>query len=122
MKITGVSGRVLRASRTQVGPSTPGGEYLRRHWHPDAVYRRRDPTGQIYGVKDRHTVFRVTLDKTGNLKRLVMLKHSGLEFMDNEARAAFKRAAPFVNPPKGLVNSDGLIERCLNFDFFWFSA
>lgn len=90
---------------------------VRRHWHPNRVYRRRDPTGKVYGVKDRHTVLAVTLDDAGRLKKLVTKKHSGLDFMDDEARSAFKRASPFPNPPKGLVNDRGEV----NFEFgFYF--
>jgi len=89
---------------------------VRRKWHPNAVYRRRDPSGKLYGVKDRHTVLRVTLDARGRLKKLVTRKHSGLDFMDAEARSAFKRAQPFPNPPTGLVR-DGKVR----FDFgFYF--
>lgn len=91
-------------------------EAVRRHWNPNAVYRRRDPTGRLYGVKDRHTVLRVTLDPAGRLKRLIMRRHSGLDFMDAEAMRAMRRAQPFLNPPRGLVR-DGKI----TFDFgFYF--
>lgn len=76
---------------------------VRRHWHPNQIYRRRDPTGKVYGVKDRHTVLKVTLTPAGRIKRLTTRKHSGLDFMDEEARRAMRRAQPFVNPPKGLV-------------------
>lgn len=89
---------------------------VRRKWNPNSVYRRRDPTGKLYGVKDRHTVLRVTLDARGQLKKLVTRKHSGLDFMDAEARSAFKRAQPFPNPPEGLLR-DGSVR----FDFgFYF--
>jgi len=91
-------------------------EAVRRHWNPNAVYRRRDPTGRLYGVKDRHTILRVTLDPAGRLKQLIMRRHSGLDFMDAEAMRAMRRAQPFPNPPQGLVR-DGKI----TFDFgFYF--
>jgi len=90
---------------------------IRRHWHPRKVYTMRDPTGKLYGVKDRHTVFHVTLDPRGRLKRLVTVKHSGLDFMDHEARAAFERAQPFTNPPEGLLNPEEEIE--FQFGFFF---
>ena len=81
-------------------------EMVRRHWHPDRVYRSRDPSGRIYGVKDRYTVLRVTLSKKGYLKRMVTTERSGLDFLDSEARQAFRRAHPFPNPPLGLVSQD----------------
>lgn len=84
-------------------------EAVRRHWHPDRVYRQRDPTGRVYGVKDRHTVLRVTLDKSGHLKGLMTTKDSGLEFLDAEALGAFRRAQPFPNPPAGLIDEVGSV-------------
>jgi len=77
---------------------------VERHWQPAQVYRRRDPTGRVYGVKDRYTLLRVTLDDEGRLVRLLTMRDSGLDFMDEEARAAFQRAQPFPNPPAGLLN------------------
>ncbi|MCA9514407.1 MAG: TonB C-terminal domain-containing protein [Myxococcales bacterium] len=82
---------------------------VERQWHPAEVYRRRDPTGRAYGVKDRYTLLRVTLDPQGNLVRLLTTRDSGLDFMDEEARGAFSRAAPFPNPPDGLVSDSGNI-------------
>ncbi|MGM0575804.1 MAG: TonB family protein [Myxococcota bacterium] len=90
---------------------------VRRHWHPDRIYRHRDPTGRTYGVKDRYTVLHVTLDDTGRLKKLITKRQSGLDFMDDEAREAFQRAHPFPNPPSGLVNDRGEIE--FQFGFFF---
>lgn len=90
---------------------------VRRHWHPDRVYRMRDPTGRVFGVKDRYTVLKVTLDDAGRLKRTVTMRQSGLDFMDSEAHAAFKRARHFPNPPRGLVDPQGEV----NFQFgFYF--
>ena len=89
---------------------------VRRYWKPNVVYRRRDPTGKLYGVKDRHTILSVTLDSRGRLQKLVTRRHSGLDFMDAEARNAFKRAQPFPNPPQDLVR-----EGKVRFDFgFYF--
>ena len=84
-------------------------EAVRRHWHPDRVYRQRDPTGRVFGVKDRYTVLRVTIDKAGHLRDLLTTKDSGLDFLDAEALGAFRRAQPFPNPPDGLVNDVGKI-------------
>src|SRR5262249_40016450 len=36
-------------------------------WHPEVVYVRHDPSGNVYGVKDRVTVLRIHLDPTGKL-------------------------------------------------------
>ena len=70
-------------------------EAVRRHWHPDRVYRQRDPAGRVFGVKDRYTVLRVTIDESGYLRDLLTTKDSGLGFLDAEALGAFRRAQPF---------------------------
>jgi TonB family protein len=92
-------------------------DMVRRHWHPDRVYRSRDPTGRVYGVKDRYTILQVTLDESGYLKRMVTSKRSGLDFLDHEARRAFKRAHPFPNPPSGLVVGGGEVRFQFGFYF-----
>ncbi len=82
---------------------------VRKYWRPAKVYRRRDPTGKVYGIKDRLTVLKVTLNQTGKLKRLTTVRNSGVDFLDAEARRALRKAAPFINPPTGLVNPHGAI-------------
>ena len=74
-----------------------------QNWHPDRERGRRDPTGLIYGRGVRRTVLKVTLDPQGELVRSEVQTSSGLDFVDQEARAAFQRASPFRNPPKALV-------------------
>lgn len=86
-------------------------------WHPDTVYLRHDPSGNIYGVKDRETVLRVHLKADGKLADLQLLRSSGVEFLDDEAMSAFKRAQPFQNPPSQLVEADGQIH--FNFAFIF---
>src|SRR5205085_10535651 len=70
-------------------------------WHPDVVYRRYDPNGQVFGTRDRFTVVRVLLNRDGSLKTVALEKRSGVEFLDEEALSALRQAAPFVNPPTG---------------------
>ncbi|GMV43037.1 MAG: hypothetical protein AMXMBFR64_47530 [Myxococcales bacterium] len=82
---------------------------VREHWHPQDVYRRRDPHGRVYGVQDRLTVLTVTLDDRGALQRMVTVKDSGADFLDEEARRAFQAASPFPNPPVGLLDPSGQI-------------
>jgi TonB family protein len=90
---------------------------LEVHWEPRAVYRQNDPTGERYGVKDRYTVLLVTLDPAGHLQKMVTSRPSGLDFLDEEARRAFRVAAPFLNPPKELVGKDGVIR--FEFGFYF---
>jgi TonB family protein len=75
------------------------------HWHPEEAYRRRDPTGQVYGSKNRLTILRVQLKPDGTLANVALEQPSGVEFLDDEAIEAFKQAQPFPNPPRQLLDS-----------------
>src|SRR5450432_144496 len=83
------------------------------HWHPEETYRQRDPTGMIYGKRNRYTELRVQLKPDGHLGNVAVYQPSGLDFLDDEAIEAFKQAAPFPNPPRQLIEANGLI----NFGF-----
>lgn len=80
-----------------------------QQWQPGNVLRQRDPTGNVYGGRDRNTVLTVTLDQTGRLKDAFVEKSCGLDFLDLEAVKAFERAQPFPNPPPGLLATDQTI-------------
>jgi len=82
---------------------------VRRHWDPRMAHRRADPTGKIFGVKDRLTVLRVTLDDAGMVKRMSTVKNSGMTPLDKEALRAMNKAGPFPNPPNGLIDDKGTI-------------
>ncbi len=86
-------------------------------WHPDVVYIRHDPSGNVYGVKDRVTVLRVHLHPDGKLAAWTIMQSCGVDFLDDEAIDAFRKAAPFPNPPKELVESDNQIH--FNFAFIF---
>jgi TonB family protein len=79
------------------------------HWHPEEAYRRRDPTGAVYGRQNRYTELRIQLKPDGRIANLGVGLPSGLEFLDDEALEAFREAQPFPNPPRQLLESDGLI-------------
>jgi TonB family protein len=83
------------------------------HWHPEEAYRQRDPTGMIYGRKNRYTELRIQLKPDGHLQNVAVWQPSGLDFLDDEALDAFKQAAPFPNPPRQLIEANGTI----NFGF-----
>jgi TonB family protein len=87
-----------------------------QEWNPTSQLRLRDPTGQIYGGRDRYTILTVTLDDAGRLKDAFVDKSSGLDFLDLEAIKAFERAQPFPNPPPGIVANDSTIR--FQFGFF----
>ncbi|GEJ58013.1 TonB family protein [Anaeromyxobacter diazotrophicus] len=78
-------------------------------WQPSESLRLRDPTGERFAYKDRVTVVSVTLDAAGSLKGLQVQRSSGVDFLDATALEAFRKAQPFVNPPRGLANDRGEI-------------
>src|SRR6266540_2684330 len=49
------------------------------HWHPDEVYRQRDPTGAVYGRRNRYTELRISIKPDGNLSNVALALPSGLE-------------------------------------------
>lgn len=91
---------------------------VHRNWHPVEAYLRRDPAGNVYGVKDRHTVLRVTIDTKGKLQSVIILKRSGVDVLDEAAVSAIRETAPFPNPPAALADpKTGLITFPFGFSF-----
>jgi len=88
-------------------------DQVRDHWKPVEEYRRRDPTGAIYGAQDRLTQVHVQLRPDGSLAKVSLAQTCGVDFLDETAMEAFKQAQPFPNPPRQLVQASGLID----FDF-----
>lgn len=88
-----------------------------QNWDPATVWRRSDPTGQVYGFKTRVTEVRVSLSQTGALSKIVVTSPCGVNELDEEAVRAFHAAAPFVNTPKELAGSDGLVTFVFSFYF-----
>lgn len=78
------------------------------HWHPEDPFRRADPTGTVYGRRNRLTVLRVRLNPGGELASLEIEQSSGIALLDDQAIAAFRTAQPFPHPPPDLV-ADGNI-------------
>ena len=88
-----------------------------QNWDPASVWRRSDPTGQVYGYKTRITEVRVSLSNSGALSKIVVTAPSGVGDLDDEAVRAFHAAAPFPNPPTQLAGSDNLITFAFSFYF-----
>jgi TonB family protein len=88
------------------------------NWRPADLYRMRDPSGKIYGYKDRMTLLKVSLSADGRLANVIVEKACGVDFLDEEAVRAFKAAGPFPHPPQGLVDKDSkLITFSFGFQF-----
>ncbi|MDB4963431.1 MAG: TonB family protein [Myxococcales bacterium] len=87
-----------------------------QNWDPATVWRRNDPNGTVHGFKTRVTEVRVSLAANGSLAKVVVTNPSGVNELDEEAVRAFHSAAPFPNPPEGLVK-EGLITFAFSFYF-----
>lgn len=86
-----------------------------QNWNPNRVIASQDPSGKVFGVKDRITVLRITLDGTGHLTDVHVVKTSGVGQLDEEAMRAFRAAEPFPNPPPALVDPSGKISFLFHF-------
>ena len=87
-----------------------------QNWDPGSVWRRIDPDGTHHGFKTRVTEVRVYLAPDGKLNKIVVTAPSGVSELDDEAVRAFKAAAPFPNPPDGLVKENQIV---FAFSFFF---
>lgn len=68
-------------------------------------------SGRYIASSQSHvTKVRITLDNQGALLKISLRKASGIKELDNAAVEAFRLAAPFLNPPKGMIESDGTIK------------
>jgi TonB family protein len=88
-----------------------------REWQPGRVWLQHDPNGQVYGLKSRVTVLKITLAPDGRLVKAVVVQPSGVDFLDDEAVRAFQAAAPFPNPPDVLRDKEGQISFTFGFYF-----
>jgi TonB family protein len=85
-----------------------------------AVSGKWDPNGRLrqknrgLGAANRITVMHVALRPDGSMADLFVAQSSGVDELDAEAMAAFEKAAPFANPPAGLVQ-DGFIRFSFSF-------
>jgi TonB family protein len=85
------------------------------NWDPSRELLVRDPTGNVFGYKDRVTVLSVTLNQQGSLTDVQVQKSSGVDFLDRTAVDAFRKSEPFVNPPRGLADQNGQIKFAFGF-------
>jgi TonB family protein len=88
-----------------------------QNWDPATVWRRKDPTGTVFGAKTRITEVRVSLSRRGELEKILVTTPSGVTELDDEAVRAFRSAGPFPNPPDGLIQKDNLITFAFGFYF-----
>jgi len=91
---------------------------LRQHWEPKIKekFERIVRQGRtIASDGDKITKVIIVLDEHGTLIRVQVVSRSGVTDLDDAAVEAFRAAAPFPNPPKGIVEEDGTIK--IRWDF-----
>jgi protein TonB len=64
----------------------------------------------IASEENKITKLVITLNDSGYLVNVQVLAESGVRDLDEAAIEAFRSAAPFPNPPKGMVDSDGNVK------------
>jgi TonB family protein len=69
----------------------------------------------IASSDDKVTRCLITLDQSGRLIKIQIIGDSGIRELDEAAVEAFRSAAPFPNPPKGMMDEDGNIK--IRWDF-----
>lgn len=64
----------------------------------------------IASEENKVTKLIIVLNNQGNLVNVQVLAESGVRDLDDAAIEAFRSAAPFPNPPKGMIESDGTVK------------
>lgn len=75
-----------------------------QYWDPVARLRARDPDGRINGSKTRTTRVMIILNADGSLDKIKLQRSCNVDYLDDEALRAIRSAAPFPNPPKGMLD------------------
>jgi len=80
-------------------------------WHPSVrdELDRRDSVGRLPAGDELVTVVFVSLEPSGDLETVQLVRSSGVASLDDLALRAFHQAAPFPNPPRALAEADGRI-------------
>lgn len=86
-------------------------ELLRQYWKPNVERKLAMIWARGKQLEDNEltTKLLVFLDDKGNIKKIAKLSGSGFQDLDEAATEAFQKAAPFPNPPKGIVDPDGFV-------------
>lgn len=86
-------------------------DQIAQHWDPNGVMARVDPEGRIYTRRTRKTLLHFRLTPKGAIKKIDILRDSGVRELDKEAIRSVHMAAPFVNPPPEMIDPQtGFIE------------
>lgn len=92
-------------------------DLVRRQWSPAELYRQHDPDRTAYGQQDRYTLLQVRISEEGSLADVRVVHACGLDWFDETALEAFRKAQPFAPPPRTLLRPGGFVE--FGFGFFF---
>lgn len=91
---------------------------LSEYWEPkikQKVLKLFKQGRRLASTEDHITKLQIVLDAKGLLVKVQILGASGVQDLDEVAIEAFRAAAPFPNPPKGIIESDGTVK--IEWDF-----
>lgn len=82
-------------------------------WNPLSALRK-NWSGFARG-KQFVTVWGLSVDQNGKIARLVLIKKSGVDALDQESKRTILSSAPFSNPPVHLLKEDGQLHMAWSF-------
>lgn len=91
---------------------------LRQYWEPkikEKVAHILRSGRSIASTGEKITKIIIVLDDKGILQKVQVVGPSGVSDLDDAAVEAFRAAAPFPNPPHGIIDADGTIK--IRWDF-----
>jgi TonB family protein len=90
---------------------------VRVGWNAADLWRSIDPDGKKFGTKERYTLLLVDLDRDGRLVGTSVQVPSGVGPLDDLGAEAFRKGAPFLDPPRELLGPQGSIRFRFGFSF-----
>lgn len=92
-------------------------ELLRQYWKPNVEQRLYKMWAKGRSLSDDEIVTKilVLLNDNGQIQKISRIGSCGFAELDEAAVEAFQRAAPFPNPPKGIIEADGFVR--IRWDF-----
>ena len=60
----------------------------------------------------------LTIDAAGNVKDLLVMQSSNVDFFDRLAMSSVRAAQPFPNPPRGMFHAEGEVRIPFSFTMF----
>lgn len=91
---------------------------LNQWWQPkvrEKVSKMMSRGRTVASEENRITRLVIILNNAGTLVKVQVLAESGVRDLDDAAVEAFRSAAPFPNPPQGLIEQDGTVK--IRWDF-----